>query len=144
MNNLSRATIIGLALAATLAAVPAFAESMAFKASLSGAEEVPPTNAAGTGAVDLTYDDANKTLTWKGTYSGLTGNPTGAHLHGPADVGQNAGVEVPLEVTASPFEGSAALNDAQAADLLAGKLYLNIHTEANPDGELRGQVTKSQ
>lgn len=144
MNEFSRAAIIALAFAATLASVPAFAENMAFKASLSGAEEVPPTIAAGTGSVDFTYDDASKMLTWKGTYTGLTGQPTGAHLHGPADVGQNAGVEVPLELLSSPFEGTTALNDAQAADLLAGKLYLNIHTEANPDGELRGQLTKAQ
>jgi len=35
-----------------------------------------------------------------------------------------------------------ALTDTQAADLLAGKWYFNIHTEANRPGEIRGQVTK--
>jgi hypothetical protein len=39
-------------------------------------------------------------------------------------------------------DGSATLTDAQAADLLAGKDYINIHTAANPGGEIRGQVTK--
>ena len=44
--------------------------------------------------------------------------------------------------TSSPVEDSAVLTDAQAADLLAGKMYVNIHTKANPGGEIRGQVTK--
>jgi len=42
----------------------------------------------------------------------------------------------------SPAEGSATLTDAQAADLTAGKYYINVHTAANPGGEIRGQVTK--
>jgi hypothetical protein len=42
----------------------------------------------------------------------------------------------------SPLEGSATLTDAQANDLLAGKLYVNVHTEANKGGEIRGEVTK--
>ncbi|OIQ70334.1 CHRD domain protein [mine drainage metagenome] len=44
--------------------------------------------------------------------------------------------------TTSPAEGSATLTDAQAADLMAGKYYINVHTAANPTGEIRGQVTK--
>jgi hypothetical protein len=39
-------------------------------------------------------------------------------------------------------QGSATLTDAQAADLLAGRYYINIHTAATPAGEIRGQVTK--
>jgi len=54
-----------------------------------------------------------------------------------------AGVKVPIPgATSSPAEGSATLTDAQAADLAAGKYYINIHTAANPGGEIRGQVTK--
>jgi hypothetical protein len=44
--------------------------------------------------------------------------------------------------TSSPAEGSATLTDAQAADLVAGKYYVNVHTAANPGGEIRGQVIK--
>ncbi len=55
----------------------------------------------------------------------------------------NAGVAVAIpNATASPVEGSATLTDAQAADLVAGKYYINIHTAANPGGEIRGQVMK--
>ena len=47
-----------------------------------------------------------------------------------------------MTVTASAAEGSAILTDEQAADLTAGKYYINVHTAANPGGEIRGQVTK--
>ena len=91
----------------------------------------------------LDYDAASKKLSWKVTYSGLSGPATAAHFHGPAEAGKNAGVAVAIpNATTSPVEGSATLTDAQAADLLAGKLYVNIHTAANPGGEIRGQVTK--
>ena len=73
----------------------------------------------------------------------MSGPATAAHFHGPAEVGKNAGVAVAIpNATTSPNEGSATLTDAQAADLLAGKYYVNVHTAANPGGEIRGQVTK--
>ena len=50
---------------------------------------------------------------------------------------------VPLSGTlTSPIKGDATLTDAQLADLQAGRWYLNIHTDANKGGELRGQVVK--
>ena len=68
---------------------------------------------------------------------GSRGNP------GPAAAGANAGVAVAIpNATSSPAEGSATLTDAQAADLTSGKYYVNVHTAANPGGEIRGQVTK--
>jgi hypothetical protein len=131
-----------LALGATVAlAGPAFAEKM--KATLDGKSEVPPTTSTGTGAADIDYDAATKKLSWKVTYSGLTGPATAAHFHGPAGPADKAGVAVAIpNATTSPVEGSAVLTDAQAADLTAGKYYVNIHTAANPGGEIRGQVTK--
>jgi hypothetical protein len=120
---------------------PAFAEK--FKATLNGKSEVPPNATTGTGTADVDYDPATKKLSWKLTYSGLTGPAKAAHFHGPAEPGKNAGVMVAIPgATSSPADGSATLTDAQAADLEAGKLYVNVHTEANPGGEIRGQVTK--
>ena len=120
---------------------PAFAEKM--KATLDGKSETPPNASAGTGTADIVYDASSKKLTWKLTYSGLTGPATAAHFHGPAEPGKNAGVAVAIpNATTSPNDGSATLTDAQAADLLAGKYYVNVHTAANPGGEIRGQVTK--
>ena len=86
---------------------------------------------------------ATKNLTWTVTFTGLKGPATAAHFHGPAEAGKNAGVAVAIpNAASSPAEGSATLTDAQAADLTAGKYYVNIHTAANPGGEIRGQVTK--
>ena len=139
MNRLTFAT---LALASTVVfAGPAFAEK--FKATLDGKSEVPATTSTGSGTADVDYDPASKKLSWKLTYTGLSGPAKAAHFHGPAEAGKNAGVAVAIPgATASPAEGSATLTDAQAADLQAGKYYINVHTEANPGGEIRGQVTK--
>ena len=134
--------LASLALGAAFAfAGPAFADKM--KVTLDGKSQVPPNTSAATGTADIDYDPASKKLSWKMTYSGLSGPATAAHFHGPAAAGANAGVEVAIpNATASPVEGSATLTDAQAADLVAGKYYINIHTAANPGGEIRGQVIK--
>src|SRR3569832_1652960 len=137
MKKLAFAT---LALATTVVfAGPAFADK--YKAALDGKSEVPPTTSAGTGTADIDYDPASKKLSWKLTYTGLTGPATAAHFHGPAAAGENAKPAVAIPAaTSSPVEGSATLTDAQAADLAAGKYYVNVHTAANPGGEIRGQV----
>jgi len=137
----------GVAVAALLAglitlASPSYADTVQLKATLSGATEVPPNETKGTGAVTATFDTASKVLNWKGTYSGLTGDATAAHFHGPAEPGKNAGVAVAIKPFAPSFEGTATLTDAQEADLLAGRWYVNVHTDANKGGELRGQLTK--
>ena len=139
---MNKALFATLALGAAVAfASPASAEKL--KATLDGKSEVPATTSSGTGMADLDYDAASKKLSWKLSYSGLSGPATAAHFHGPAETGKNAGVAVPIPGAASsPVEGSATLTDAQASDLLAGKLYVNIHTAANPGGEIRGQVMK--
>jgi len=134
-----------MAVALALAAGPAFAEIMAFKADLDGASEVPPTTSQGTGNLTATYDTTSKKLAWKGTVSGLSGNATAAHFHGPAEPGKNAGVLVPAPgVSTGAFEGSATLTDDQARALTAGQTYFNVHTAAHPSGEVRGQVVKAQ
>jgi CHRD domain len=138
----SKTMFATLALGAAFAfAGPAFADKM--KVSLDGKAEVPANTSAGTGTADLDYDAASKKLSWKITYSGLSGPATAAHFHGPAAAGANAGVKVPIaNPGTSPVEGSATLTDEQAADLTGGKYYINVHTAANPGGEIRGQVMK--
>jgi len=141
MSN-TKTMLATLALGATFAfAGPAFADKM--KATLDGASEVPAVTTAGKGAADIDYDPASKKLSWKVTYTGLSGPATAAHFHGPAGATDKAGVAVAIpNAGTSPVEGSATLTDAQAADLTAGKYYVNIHTAANPGGEIRGQVMK--
>jgi hypothetical protein len=135
--------LLSSALAAlAIVATAALADTTSYKADLKGAQEVPPVSGGGAGSADLTYDTSTKKVTWKVTFSGLTGPATAAHFHGPAEVGKNAGVAVAIPGTSSPLEGSATLTDAQSADLAAGKWYVNIHTAANKGGEIRGQVVK--
>ena len=142
-NEISGVGLSVVALAALLITAPASAETVNLKASLSASQSVPPNDSKGTGSLQATYDTANKQLTYTVNYSGLTGNATAAHFHGPADPGKTAAVVVPVQGSvASPIKGTATLTDSQAADLLAGKWYFNIHTEANKPGEIRGQVTK--
>jgi CHRD domain len=139
---MTKTMFVPLAFAAAVAfAGPAFADK--YKATLDAKSEVPPNASAATGTADIDYDPATKKLSWKVTYSGLTGPATAAHFHGPAEAGKNAGVAVAIpNAGKSPVEGSATLTDAQAADFTAGKYYVNVHTQANPGGEIRGQVTK--
>jgi hypothetical protein len=137
-RTIRRTSLAGLGLVALLATGSiAAAETVQLKADLKGS------NTAATGNASVSYDTASKQVTWRITYAGLSGTPTAAHFHGPAQPGANAGVAVPIpNVATSPIQGSATLTDAQAADLVAGRYYINIHTAANPPGEIRGQVTK--
>ena len=132
----------GVAAIALIASSTAFAQ-VKMKADITGAQEVPPVTTQGKGSADVTFDPASKKLSWTINYSGLSGPASAAHFHGPAEAGKNAGVAVPIPNQASsPVKGEATLNDNQAADLQAGRYYVNIHTAANPGGEIRGQVTK--
>jgi CHRD domain len=108
---------------------------------LSGGQEVPAVSTAGAGTFDGTYDKSTRKLAYSVNYSGLTGPATAAHLHGPAAPGTNAGVVLPFPSAANPIRGEATLTEAQAADLLAGRWYVNVHTAAHPGGEIRAQVT---
>ena len=115
---------------------------VAFTTQLRGANEVPPNASGATGSVDAVLDKDTNLFRWKVKFSGLTGPATGAHFHGPAAIGVNAGVVLPWQgPIVSPLEGRATLTPAQAADLMAGRWYANIHTAANPGGEIRGQMT---
>ena len=118
----------------------AFADTVMYKATLTAAAVVPPTDSKGSGNADVTFDTATKKLSWKVSFDKLTGAPTAAHFHGPAGPKDSAGPVV--DVTATIKDGSAAITDAQAADLAAGKWYLNVHTEKFPNGEIRGQIEK--
>jgi len=138
-------TRFGLSLIAALAfAAPglAHAETLTFKATLDGAHESPANTTTGKGSAVVTLDTATKTITYKVTYSGLTGPAIMGHIHGPAAVGANAPVVVPFASAADPISGTATLTDAQIADMMAGNYYVNLHTAANKGGEIRGQLTK--
>ena len=115
---------------------------VAFTTQLRASNEVPVNASSGTGSVDAVLNKDTNLFRWKANYSGLSGPATAGHFHGPAAVGANAGVVLPWPATMSAsMEGSATLTPAQVADLMAGRWYANVHTAANPGGEVRGQMT---
>jgi hypothetical protein len=128
----------------------AFGQTMAsntsaLNAKLSGTNEVPSNTSTGSGTLEASLDQQTNVLTWTVTYTGLTGPVKAGHFHGPAAAGANAGVALGFAGSLeSPVKGSATLTAAQAEDVMAGKWYVNLHTAANPGGEVRGQVMRAQ
>ena len=108
--------------------------------SLSGANEVPPVGATGSGTVTIKDD---RSVTAKITVTGMTA--TAAHIH-EAAAGSNGPVIVPFTKTGdNTFEApaDAKLTEAQYAAYKAGKLYVNVHSAKNPGGEIRAQLKGS-
>lgn len=150
---MTRHTVVRTALAASLVALAVAgcgqmrpSQKMdIYEASLGGAQEVPPANTAGTGMAEIQLNTNTNVLTWKVTYTGLTGPATAAHIHGPAGPGANAGVVIPFPgANANPIVGQTTITPAQYGDLAAGLWYVNVHTAANPGGEIRGQLRRRQ
>ncbi len=116
-----------------------------FLVRLNAAQEVPPTSSAAVGSGTVTLN-ADKTLSYDISYSGLTADFQAAHIHGPAVPGTNAPVlfpltNVPTDARSGALRGTTSvLNTAQVADLTNGLMYANIHTLDFQGGEIRGQI----
>jgi hypothetical protein len=121
-----------LVLAAVLAASPALAETLTFKANL---QPVDGTGSKASGTFTADYDTASKKLTYQGSYSGLATYVIGANIHGPTNA-----VVVRVRNFDSPFEGTAIVSEKQEPDLLAGKWFIFLRSAAAPNGALRGQI----
>ena len=108
------------------------------KVSLSGANEVPPvtTSATGEGTISVADDGA---VTGSVTTKGVQG--TAAHIHMGA-AGKNGPVVVPFTKEGDTYKAQAGakLNADQLKAFKAGELYFNVHSAANPNGEIRGQL----
>lgn len=139
--NVTHITTAAVAACAMLA-LPAFAETVKYTADLSSASEVPPNDSDATGTADITVDTDAGTVAWVVTVDGLTGDPTAAHIHGPAAEDENAPPVV--DMSDAIMEGSGDITDDQLSDLEAGKYYVNVHTEEHPDGEVRGQLSAAE
>lgn len=112
-------------------------------ANLSGSSEVPANTSTATGTGQFTYNAVDQTLIGSITFSGFTTATTMAHIHKGAP-GVAGGVVFTIEAS-GPFSSpitytSHKLTQSQYDDLAAGNYYVNIHTTAFPDGEIRGQL----
>ena len=111
----------------------------ATQVTLGGSQEVPPVQTAATGTGTITVND-DKSVSGSVTTKGVKG--TMAHIHEAAP-GQNGGVAIPLTRKGDEewvVPAGATLTDAQFKAYKAGNLYVNVHSEANKGGEIRGQL----
>jgi L,D-peptidoglycan transpeptidase YkuD (ErfK/YbiS/YcfS/YnhG family) len=120
---------------------PAVNTDITYKATLSGAAEVPANASAATGTATATLNTTTKILTVTVNYSGVTA--TAAHIH-KAAVGVSGSVVFPFSGTlATPLTlTTVALDLTQEADLNTNLYYVNIHSAAYANGEIRGQLIK--
>jgi hypothetical protein len=136
VNSIVRSVATASVLA--LVSIAAQAATVNLKATLKASSEVPAKNSAGTGTLTATLNTETNEFKYHVEFSGLTGPVVAAHFHGPA------AVPVMGNPIASPIDGTATLTPEQEKDLLAGNWYFNLHTSANPGGEVRGQVMKGK
>ncbi len=112
-----------------------------FDSSLDGGQENPPVVTTATGVAKINVSNTLDEVSYNIVVDGLSGPITGAHFH-TGTVGNNGGVVVNLtdDVMGNRIMGSQALSADILNSMLSAGIYLNIHTEANPGGEIRGQV----
>ena len=112
-----------------------------------GDQQVPAVTTSGTASISGTYDTLSKQLMYSITWTGLTGELTVAHFHGPAAAGENASPLQDIPIVTNGASGATADTITASSDLhtalMAGKVYYNLHTAAYPDGEIRAQVNLS-
>jgi hypothetical protein len=131
-----KASALSLALGLFLASGIAAAQTMQVK--LSGDEEVPAVKTSGSGSGSITINP-DGTVSGSVTATGFT--PTAAHIH-EAAAGKNGPVIVPFTKDGDKFgpAAGAKLTADQMKAFKEGNLYVNIHSAANPGGEVRAQL----
>lgn len=123
--------------------LPGISQMRYFYGTLSGANEVPPNSSTASGIVLLKLNTVSNTVELFGNYTGLSANVSASHIHQGA-AGVNGGVILNLANTGGTsgnLTGSGAITDVQETELLAGNMYVNVHTSSFPGGELRAQLT---
>lgn len=133
------AAAVAVTIALSLGATPAQA-NINVPIDADQASESANPGASGTGKGIISYDIKTKTLFWNITFSGMQGDFSSAHFHGPAVKGVGAAIQVTITGTESPLIGSAVIDQTKEDDLLADLYYINIHSTHSPLGEIRGQV----
>jgi len=116
------------------------AASVSFVAHLLGSGMVPATESDAFAEAQFSYDGALHELQYYINYDGVA--PAKVDLHGPAGAGEKAAPLLDIPLSESPISGTAKLTPGQESELLAGKMYLDIHSQKYPDGEIRGQIVR--
>ncbi len=116
------------------------AETFRYSCILSGLQEAPPVASTGMGAGSFLIDTDANTVTYNIAYTTLNSAESAAHIHGFSDPGVGSGVVHALPA-GNPKVGTWNYSEAQEADILAGRAYVNIHSATSPGGEIRGQIT---
>ncbi|MBC7828070.1 MAG: CHRD domain-containing protein [Chitinophagaceae bacterium] len=114
---------------------------------MSGLQEVPQRETRASGSIDARYHKESKTLSYTVKWTELTGNPVGAHIHGVAPRGVNAGIKHDFfaifpKTASGTFTNSVVVDGVAIKEdsLVKGFYYFNIHTPKFPGGEIRGQL----
>lgn len=133
------------------------------RAELSGFHQVPPVFTRGTGSFRATVSETGDAIEYELTYSDLSAPTTAAHIHFghptdnggiiaflcggddapacPEQGGTVRGTITAEHIQAIPEQGLAAGDMAAALQIIRdGLAYVNVHTTAFPDGEIRGQL----
>jgi hypothetical protein len=140
----------------SLSIAPAVAQTVNFTADLLGANERPTpadSTATGSATAELSGGPGLWVLTYNITYEGLSGPATVGHIHDAINPGglpftEQFGAPVhDLDSLISPIVGdwsyldaAQPLTDENADALIAGRMYINIHSDLFPNGEIRGQL----
>ncbi|MGH7176993.1 MAG: CHRD domain-containing protein [Tepidisphaeraceae bacterium] len=111
-----------------------------FHADMDGLQETPPNASPASGFADLTVDDVTLDYAFHMEFAGLIAPQTASHIH-TAPVGVAGPVTIPVPV-GSPSDLIGVLTATQYANLLAGLLYINVHSTVFPGGEIRGQFSE--
>lgn len=135
------AAFAGLGLLLVVGACSPALTPTTFEVVLTGAQEVPPTGSTATGTANVTV--AGNRMAIDGAWEGFDIVDPGAHVHGPAPAGANAGILFALvyDNQTRTFEGTFTLDQEQMSYFLENELYINLHSAAFPSGEIRGQIT---
>jgi hypothetical protein len=144
-ENMRLAPTMTIALA-LLAAGALHAETLDFHTKLEGSKEKIPNNVPATGTAMLELDTATKVVHYTLIYDGLSSPPIKVHLHGPKEEGMKAPavLDEHSDHPTSPITGTVTLTDRQVEELKAGQLYVNVHSQNYPDGEIRGWLVSGK
>jgi hypothetical protein len=143
-------SICTLAIAATASA------QTTYTTVLSGLNEVPTVTTPATGTATVVLNAAQTQLSVTCAFQNLVGTYTASHIHGPAPLGVNAGVKwgfvgAPAGwiFTNSTHDGTltnflvTGIIAADVTNLNNGQFYVNVHSNVNPGGEVRGQLSSA-